>query len=103
MVSLSGEADPTNLVGGIPLNAGAAVPKLAVPTMLTVATNHRYAPVAETRALYCEVKTRDKRLEVLSGPFDGLHGWELLNNPGTGASTPVAAKVAAFITSHNSR
>jgi len=36
-------------------------------------------------------------------PFDGLHGWELLNNPGTGASTPVAAKVAAFITSHNSR
>ena len=102
VVSLSGEADPTNLVGGIPLDAGAAVPKLAVLTMLAVATNDRYAPVAETRALYRAVKTRDKRLEVLSGPFDGLHGWELLNNPGTGAFTPVAAKVAAFITAHNS-
>jgi hypothetical protein len=27
------------------------------------------------------VKTGDKRLEVLSGPFDGRHGWQLLNNP----------------------
>ena len=80
MVSLSGEVDPTSLVGGIPLNAGAAVKRLAVPTMLVVATNDRYTSVEETRAMYRAVKAHDKRLEVLSGPFDGLHGWQLLNN-----------------------
>jgi hypothetical protein len=41
VVSLSGETDPTSLVGGIPLNAGAAVKQLTVATMLVVATNDR--------------------------------------------------------------
>jgi hypothetical protein len=68
-----------------------------------VATGDRRAPAAETRALYRAVRTRDKRLEVLSGPFDGRHGWELLANPASGAFTPVAAKMAAFITAHTSR
>jgi dienelactone hydrolase len=100
VVALSGEVDPTSLVGGIPLNAGAAVKQLAVPTMLVVATNDRYAPVDETRAMYQALKTRDKRLEVLSGRFDGLHGWELLNNATGGGFTSVARKVASFIAAH---
>ncbi len=100
VVELSGEVDPTNLVGGIPLDAGSAVGRLAVPTMFVVATNDRYAPVAETRAMYQAARTRDKRLEVLSGPFDGLHGWELLDNPTGAGFTPVTAKVASFIASH---
>ena len=102
VVSLSGEADPTNLVGGIPLNAGAAVGQLRVPTMFVVATNDRYVSVQETRAMHRAVKTGDKRLEVLSGDFDGLHGWELLRNPATGEEFgPVAAKVTAFLTAHS--
>lgn len=102
VVSLSGEPDPTNLVGGIPLNAGAAIAQLTVPTMFVVATNDRYASVQETRTMYRAVKTDAKRLEVLSGDFDGLHGWQLLRNPATGEEFgPVAAKVAAFVTAHS--
>jgi dienelactone hydrolase len=102
VVSLSGEADPTNLVGGIPLNAGAVVDQLTVPTMFVVATNDRYASVTETRTMYRAVKSDAKRLEVLSGDFDGGHGWELLKNPATGEEFgPVAAKVAAFLTAHS--
>jgi dienelactone hydrolase len=101
VVSLSGEPDPTNLVGGIPLHAGAVVDQLRVPTMFVVATHDNYASVAETRAMYRAVKAGDKRLEVLSGDFDGLHGWALLKNPATGEEFgPVAAKVAAFLTAH---
>jgi dienelactone hydrolase len=98
VVSLSGETDPTSLVGGIPLNAGAAAGQLGVPTMFVVATNDSYVSVAETRAMYQAAKTRDKRLEVVSGPFDGRHGWQLLNNPADGQFTSVAARVAAFLT-----
>jgi dienelactone hydrolase len=103
VVELSGELDATNLVGGIPLDAGSAVRRLTVPTMFVVATNDRYAPVAETRAMYQAARTRDKRLEVLSGPFDGLHGWELLTTGGGTGFTPVAAKVASFIAGHAHR
>jgi dienelactone hydrolase len=100
VVSLSGEPDPTSLVGGIPLNAGTAVKQLTVPTMFVVATHDNYVSVAETRAMYRAVKTGDKRLEVLSGDFDGGHGWQLLNDPASGQFGPVAAKVAAFLTAH---
>ena len=100
VVSLSGEADPTSLVGGIPLNAGAAVKQLAVPTMFVVATNDRYVSVEETRAMYQAVNTGDKRLTVASGPFDGRHGWQLLNDPASGEFSSVAANVAAFLTAH---
>lgn len=75
VVSLSAETDPTSLVGGIPLNAGAAVTQLRVPTMLVVATNDNYVSVAETRAMYQAVKSGGKRIEVLTGSFDGRHGW----------------------------
>lgn len=101
VVSLSAEADPTTLVGGVPLHAGTVVGRLAVPTMFVVATNDQYASVQETRTMYRAVRTDDKRLEVLSGDFDGLHGWALLKNPTTGEEFgPVAAKVAAFLSAH---
>jgi dienelactone hydrolase len=104
VVSLSGEADPTNLVGGIPLDAGAAVKRLKVPAMLVVATGDRYAPVGETRAMYRAVTARDKELLVLSGPsFDGRHGWDLLTDTVSGQPTSVAAKVAGFLTAHSDR
>ena len=100
VVSLSGEADPTNLVGGIPLDAGAAVKRLKVPTMLVVATGDRYAPVDQTRA----ITTHDKEVLVLSGPsFDGRHGWDLLTDTAGGQSTSVAAKVLRFLTAHTHR
>jgi dienelactone hydrolase len=100
VVSLSAETDPTSLVGGIPLNAGAAVTQLRVPTMLVVATHDNYVSVAETRAMYQAVKSGGKRIEVLTGSFDGRHGWQLLTDPAGGESTPVAAKVAAFLTAN---
>jgi esterase/lipase len=100
VVSLSAETDPTSLVGDIPLNAGAAVTQLRVPTMLMVATNDNYVSVAETRAMYQAVKSGGKRIEVLTGSFDGRHGWQLLNDPTGGEFTPVAAKVAAFLTAN---
>jgi hypothetical protein len=38
---------------------------------------------------------------VLSGDFDGLHGWQLLGNPATGEEFgPAAVKVTAFLTAH---
>jgi dienelactone hydrolase len=100
VVSLSGEADPTSLVGGFPLNAGAVVGKLTVPTMFVVATNDSYASVPETREMYRAVKSKDKRLEVLAGPFDARHGWQLLTDPASGQFGSMAAKVAAFLTAH---
>lgn len=100
VVSVSGEADPTDLVGGIPLNAGAAVGQLTVPTMLIVATNDSTTSVEETRAMHRAVKGGDKRLSVLSGQFDSQHGWQLLYNPTEGKPTSVAADVAAFLTTH---
>jgi pimeloyl-ACP methyl ester carboxylesterase len=98
VVSLSGETDPTSLVGGIPLNAGAAVKQLTVPTMFVVATNDRYVSVEETRTMHQAVKTPSKRLEVVSGPFDGRHGWQLLTDPADGQFTSVAANIVAFLT-----
>ena len=55
--------------------------------MFVVASHDRYVPVPQTRAMYQAVKARSKRLEVLSGPFDGRHGWDLLTDP-AGDSPP---------------
>jgi len=100
VVSVSGKADPTDLVGGIPLNAGAAVGQLTAPTMLVVATNDSITSVEETRVIHRAVKSGDKRLTVLSGRFDGQHGWQLLYDPSEEKPTSVAADVAAFLTAH---
>ena len=99
VVSVSGKADPTDLIG-IPLNAGAAVRQLTAPTMIVVATNDSITPVEETRAIHRAVKTGDKRLTVLSGRFDGQHGWQLLYDPTEEKPTSAAADVAAFLTAH---
>jgi len=98
VVELSGEANPTQLLG-IPLNARAAVGQLTVPAMFVVANLDQYTSVEATRALYQAAKTSDKRLEVLSGQFDGLHGTGLLTNVSGGFSS-VATTVADFITTH---
>src|SRR6266516_5177384 len=101
VAELSGEANPTGLVGGIPLDAGAVVKRLDVPSMFVVATNDGYAPVDETRAMYKAAKTHDKQLVVLSGSYDTDHGWKLLSNDPTGVRfTPVAAQVATFLGAH---
>jgi esterase/lipase len=97
---VSGVPDPTSRTG-IPLNAGAVVGQLVVPTMLVVATNDTVVTVEETRAMYRSVRNGDKRLEVLTDEFDGRHGWQLLNDPAaTGEFNSVAADVAAFLTAH---
>jgi pimeloyl-ACP methyl ester carboxylesterase len=101
VMSLSGEPDPTSLVGGIPLNARGGRRSADGADDVRGCHNDNYVSVAETRAMYRAFKTGDKRLEVRSGDFDGLHGWDLLKNPATGEQFgPVAAKVAAFLTAH---
>src|SRR5919198_5132382 len=96
VVELSGQADPTSQLGGIPLNAGAAVAQLAVPTMFMVANNDAYTTVEETRAMHQAAKAGDKRLEVLSGEFDGRHGWGLLTDVGKGGFSSAATTVTEF-------
>ena len=101
VVALSAEENPTELVG-IPLNAGAAISQLTVPTMFVVATGDPIAPVSQTRAMYRATKARDKDLEVLSGTYGGEHGWDLLsaNLYAPMDFTPVTGKIGSFITSH---
>jgi hypothetical protein len=66
-----------------------------------VATNDGYAPVDETRAMYQAARTHDKQLLVLSGSYNAVHGWDLLSRDLAGEKfTPVAAKVAAFLSAH---
>jgi hypothetical protein len=57
-------------------------------------------PGPETRLMYQAVKTGNKRLSVLSGPFDARHGWDLLTNPADATFSPVAAKVTAFVSAN---
>jgi dienelactone hydrolase len=98
VVELSGQANPTSLLG-IPLNARAVVQQLTVPTMFVVANLDQYASVDETRAMYQADKTADKRLLVLPDQFDGFHGWMVLTNT-SGAFSSTAAKVAEFVGAH---
>jgi dienelactone hydrolase len=98
VVALSGEANPTSLLG-IPLNAQAAVQQLTVPAMFVVANLDQFTSVDETRAMYQADKTADKRLLVLPGQFDGFHGWQVLTEA-SGAFSSTAIKVAAFIAAH---
>jgi pimeloyl-ACP methyl ester carboxylesterase len=102
VVSLSGERDLT-LVMGVsgPPDAVPLVRRLTSPTLLVVATHDRTTTVDETRAMYAATAARDKHLEVLQGPYDGRHGWDLLTEATGGqAWSPLAAEVAAFVQSH---
>lgn len=98
VVELSGEADPTQLLG-IPLNAGAAVQQLAVPTMFVVTNNEQYTSVDETRAMYHAAKTSDKRLEVLRPVRWSARVGVAHQRKWRGVSS-VTTKVTEFITAH---
>jgi dienelactone hydrolase len=98
VVELSGEANPTSLIH-IPLNAQAAVQQLTVPAMFVVANLDQYTTVEETRAMYQADKTADKRLLLLPSQYDGFHGWQVLTEA-SGAFSPTATKITAFITAH---
>jgi pimeloyl-ACP methyl ester carboxylesterase len=102
VVSLSGERDPTIVMGASgPADAAPLLKRLSSPTLMVVATNDRSTTVDETRVMYAAVAARDKRLDVLQGPYDGEHGWDLLTQPTGGESwSPLAAQVAAFVRAH---
>jgi dienelactone hydrolase len=102
VVSLSGERDLT-LVMGVsgPPDAVPLIRRLTSPTLLVVATHDRVTTVDETRAMYAATAARDKHLEVLQGPYDGRHGWDLLTEATGGqAWSPLAAEVATFVQAH---
>lgn len=102
VVSLSGETDPSSLVGMPPgtLDAATAAARLTSPAMYVVATGDRYVTVDETRAMHRATRATNKRIEILSGASASLHGWDLLADFQGQHWTPVAAKVAAFVLAH---
>jgi pimeloyl-ACP methyl ester carboxylesterase len=99
VVSLSGERDPTVVMGASgPADAAPLLKRLVSPTLMVVATNDPTTSVDETRAMYAAVAARTKRIDVLQGPYDGRHGWDMLAEAGGGQSwSPLAAQVAAFL------
>jgi pimeloyl-ACP methyl ester carboxylesterase len=102
VVSLSGERDLILLMGATgPADAVPLVKRLTSPTLFVVATNDRVATVDETRAMYAAAGARDKRLQILQGPYDGRHGWDLLTTAtGDLNWSPLAAQVATFVKSN---
>lgn len=74
MVNLSGPVD----FGG--MNAGAAAPRIAVPSLLVIARGDDVATVAEYRRMFDRLGTDTKRLLVVGQG----HGWYLLGLAFTG-------------------
>jgi pimeloyl-ACP methyl ester carboxylesterase len=99
VVSLSGERDPTIVMGASgPPDVAPLLKRLVSPTLMVVASNDPTTSVDETRAMYAAVAARTKRIDVLQGPYDGKHGWDMLTEAGGGQSwSPLAAQVAAFL------
>ncbi|HET7660533.1 MAG TPA: hypothetical protein VFK66_09095, partial [Oryzihumus sp.] len=50
----------------------------------------------EVQSMYRDIGSADRHLDVLTGPQDTTHGWDLLAAP-NGPWTTVAATVAAFL------
>ncbi|HEX8857705.1 MAG TPA: alpha/beta hydrolase [Actinomycetes bacterium] len=102
VVSLSGERDPTIVLGASgPPDVAPLLKRLVSPTLMVVASNDPTTSVDETRAMYAAVAARPKRIDVLQGPYDGRHGWDMLTEAGGGQSwSPLAAQVAAFLCAH---
>jgi pimeloyl-ACP methyl ester carboxylesterase len=102
VVSLSGENDLTLLLGANgPPDVASQLRRLVSPTLFLVAPNDPNASVEETRTMYAATAARDKRLEILQGPYVGRHGWDLLTQAsGSQTWSPIAAQVAAFVQSH---
>ena len=102
VVSLSGERDLILVMGASgPADAVPLVKHLVSPTLFVVATNDRTTTVEETQAMYAATAAKDKRLEILQGPYEGDHGWDLLTEASGGQSwSTLAAQVAAFVKAH---
>jgi dienelactone hydrolase len=101
VVSLSGERNLTQVMrAGGPADLTGDVKRLTSPTLFEVATGDPTTSVDETRQLFAATAARDKHLDVLSGPYDHQHGWNLLTDSGGQGWTPVAAKVADFVRAH---
>src|SRR6266511_707443 len=102
VVSLSGERDLILVMGASgPADAVPLVKHLVSPTLFVVATNDRTTTVEETQAMYAATAAKDKRLEILQGPYEGDHGWDLLTETSNGQSwSTLAAQVAAFVKAH---
>jgi pimeloyl-ACP methyl ester carboxylesterase len=102
VVSLSGERDLTLVMrGGGPVDLAKDVGRLTSPTLFEVATGDPYASVGETRAMFAATRAPGKRIDVLTGPYDHEHGWDLLTTAAGGESwSPVAAQVASFVRAH---
>jgi pimeloyl-ACP methyl ester carboxylesterase len=95
VVELSGEPDLGNI--GYPYEAGQAVRDLPVPVLFVVARGDSAVTVGETRTMFRNAPSRDKRLVVL--PSTAGHGWTMLTN-GLLNWSAMAARVADFVRAH---
>jgi dienelactone hydrolase len=92
VVDLSGEADLSGFLSAASkLDAGAAAPRLRVPTLFAVARGDRYAPVADMRSVYRRTGATHKRLIVEPAAFG--HGWLMVSRES------LARRVLAFVRS----
>jgi pimeloyl-ACP methyl ester carboxylesterase len=92
IVELSGEPELVSI--GAPLEAGAAVRRLHVPTMFVVARGDAAVTPSQTRRMWGETPASDKQLLVLPAYYG--HGWDMLTTSLTHWG-PLAARVARFI------
>jgi dienelactone hydrolase len=105
VVSLSGERNLTLVIrDGGPLDLVNEVKRLTSPTLFEVATGDPTTSVDETRAMFAATRAPGKRIDILTGPYDHEHGWDLLTTAAGGERwSPVAAKVADFVKAHGAR
>jgi homoserine acetyltransferase len=95
VIELSGEPDLGNI--GYPYEAGQAVRDLRVPVLFVVAHGDTAVTVGESRTMFRNAPTRDKRLVVL--PSTAGHGWTMLTT-GLTSWSAVAGQVADFVRMH---
>jgi dienelactone hydrolase len=102
VVSLStGKFDLSTILGGSrPLDTYSAAKRLSVAVLFAVARDDPNVPIQQVQALYRMAKSRDRQLDILGGSATGLHGWDLLGAANRAGFTPVAAKVAGFVSAH---
>jgi pimeloyl-ACP methyl ester carboxylesterase len=98
VVSLSGEADLTGLLGNDRLDALSAVPRLTSPLLQIVAREDNVAPVADIRALDSAAGSKVKKLVILDASY--AHGWDIVSNA-AGDPTDIAPTVVNFLRAHD--
>ncbi|HET7660839.1 MAG TPA: alpha/beta fold hydrolase, partial [Oryzihumus sp.] len=76
VVCMSCHASFTPRVGGtaVPLAVGAAVRSIRCPALFVVASNDPHLAPGEVQALYRDIGSTDKHLDVLTGPQATTHG-----------------------------